>query len=169
MPAHKLPLKVSEVRPILTVRSVNAIPRRDMLVALVSAPAIAGVFAVADQGPVMGSAAFDWNAIEAKPTAVASIRSFFLVCTATLEDLEVHDATVDPGKSPHWHPNEEMVIVTQGTLEVLETGEWTRVGLGSVIFSASNQLHGLRNVGPEQAVYHVIHWKTAATPAAVAP
>jgi XRE family transcriptional regulator, regulator of sulfur utilization len=33
-----------------------------------------------------------------------------------------------------------------------------------VIFSASNQLHGLRNVGNEPAIYHVINWKSAATP-----
>jgi hypothetical protein len=34
-----------------------------------------------------------------------------------------------------------------------------------VIFNGSNQLHGLRNVGTEPAVYHVINFKTAATPA----
>jgi quercetin dioxygenase-like cupin family protein len=58
-----------------------------------------------------------------------------------------------------------MVIVQKGTLDVLENGEWKRVGPGSVIFNASNQLHGLKNSGTEQAVYHVINWKTAATPA----
>jgi hypothetical protein len=57
----------------------------------------------------------------------------------------------------------------QGTLAVLENGEWKRVGPGSMIFSASNQLHGLRNVGADQAIYHAIDWKTAAKPAAVAP
>jgi quercetin dioxygenase-like cupin family protein len=62
-----------------------------------------------------------------------------------------------------------MVIVKQGTVEVLVNGEWKRVGPGSVIFNASNQLHGLRNVGSEQAIYHVINWKTAATPEAQQP
>jgi hypothetical protein len=33
-----------------------------------------------------------------------------------------------------------------------------------VIFNASNQLHRLRNVGAGEAVYHVINWKSAATP-----
>jgi quercetin dioxygenase-like cupin family protein len=120
----------------------------------------------------MGSAAFDWNAIPAKPTEVGSVRSFFKARTATLEELEVHVTTLDPGKQPHpphRHPNEEMVIVKQGTVEVLVNGEWKRVGPGSVIFNASNQLHGLRNVGSEQAIYHVINWKTAATPEAQQP
>jgi quercetin dioxygenase-like cupin family protein len=148
------------------------ITRRDVFVAFIAVLSTAGVFAIADQGPVMGSGVFDWNSIPVKPTAVGSVRSFFSARTATLEELEVHVTTLDPGKSPHpphRHPNEEMVIVKQGTLEVLENGEWKRVGPGSVIFSASNQLHGLRNVGADQAIYHVINWKTAATPAAVAP
>ena len=148
------------------------ITRRDMLVALIAILGTAGAFAIADQGPVMGSAAFDWNAIPVKATEVGSVRSFFKARTATLEELEVHVTTLDPGKSPHpphRHPNEEMVIVKQGTLEVLVNGEWKRVGPGSVIFNSSNQLHGLRNVGTEQAIYHVINWRTAATPAAQQP
>jgi quercetin dioxygenase-like cupin family protein len=143
-----------------------------MLVALIAILGTAGAFAIADQGPVMGSAAFDWNAIPVKATEVGSVRSFFKARTATLEELEVHVTTLDPGKSPHpphRHPNEEMVIVKQGTLEVLVNGEWKRVGPGSVIFNSSNQLHGLRNVGTEQAIYHVINWRTAATPAAQQP
>jgi len=143
-----------------------------MLVALIAMAGTAGVFAIADQTPIMGSAAFDWNAIAAKPTEVGSVRSFFKARTATLEELEVHVTTLDPGKSPHpphRYPNEEMVIVKQGTVEVLVNGEWKRVGPGSVIFNASNQLHGLRNVGSEQAIYHVINWKTAATPEAQQP
>lgn len=148
------------------------ITRRDMFVALIAVFATAGVFAIADQSPVMGSAIFDWNSIPAKLTDVGSVRSFFKARTATLEELEVHVTTLNPGKSPHpphRHPNEEMIIIRQGTLETLVNGEWKRVGPGSVIFNASNQLHGLRNVGTDQAIYHVINWKTAATPAAATP
>jgi len=148
------------------------ITRRDLLVAFIAAALTAGAFAVADRAPVLGSSAFDWNTIAAKTTDVGSMRSFFKERTATLEELEVHATTLDPGKSPHpphRHPNEEMVIVRQGTVEVLINGEWKRVGPGAVVFFASNQLHGLRNVGADQAVYHVINWKTAATPEPLQP
>jgi XRE family transcriptional regulator, regulator of sulfur utilization len=144
------------------------ITRRDLMVALVAAACTAGAFAVADELPLLGSAVFDWNAVLAKPTDVGSVRSFFTMRTATLDRLEVHATTLNPGKSPHpphRHPNEEMLIIQQGTVEALVNGEWKRVGPGSVIFFASNQLHGLRNVGTEPAVYHVINFKTAATPA----
>ena len=43
------------------------------------------------------------------------------------------------------------------------------MGPGSVIFNASNQLHGLRNVGTDKAIYHVVNWKTPATPEAAQP
>jgi quercetin dioxygenase-like cupin family protein len=143
-----------------------------MIAGLIAAAATASIFALADQGPVMGSAVFDWNSVLAKATEVGSVRSFFNARTATLDNLEVHVTTLDPGKAshpPHRHPTEEVVIIKQGTVEALENGEWKRVGPGSVIFSASNQLHGLRNVGTEQAVYHVIAFRTAATPAATTP
>jgi quercetin dioxygenase-like cupin family protein len=148
------------------------ITRRDMFVALIAILVTAGGFAIADSGPAMGSSAFDWNAVPVKATDVGSVRSFFKTRTPTIEELEVHATTLDPGKSPHpphRHPNEEMIIIRQGTVEALVNGTWKRVGPGSVVFFASNQLHGLRNVGTEQAIYHVINWKTAATPAAIAP
>lgn len=145
------------------------ITRRDLFVAFVAAGLTAGAFAIADQSPSLGSTAFDWNAIPAKTTEVGSVRSFFKARTATLNQLEVHVTTLNPGKAPHpphRHPNEEMVIVRQGTIEVLVSGEWKKVGPGSVVFFASNELHGLKNVGDEPAIYHVVNWETAATPEA---
>lgn len=143
------------------------ITRRDMLVASIAAGLTAGGFALADQTPVMGSAVFDWNSIQTKTTDVGSVRSFFKARTATLDELEMHVTTLEPGKmshAPHRHPNEELIIVKQGTVETLSNGEWKRVGPGSVIFNASNQLHGLKNVGTDEAIYHVINWKSAMTP-----
>jgi quercetin dioxygenase-like cupin family protein len=145
------------------------ITRRDLLVALISIAGAAGAFALVSQVPVMGSAVFDWNSIHATPTEVGSVRSFFKARTATLDELEIHVTTLKPGMTshpPHRHPNEELIIVMQGTVETLSNGEWKRVGPGSVIFNASNQLHGLRNAGAGEAVYHVINWKSAATPEA---
>jgi len=146
--------------------------RRDLLVALIAVAGTAGAFTLVGQAPVMGSSVFDWNSIPAKSTEVGSVRSFFKARTATLDELEMHVTTLEPGKAshpPHRHPNEELIIVMQGTVETLSNGEWKRVGPGSVIFNASNQLHGLRNAGAGEAVYHVINWKSAATPEAQQP
>ncbi len=146
------------------------ITRRDIAVAAVAIGVTLGVVALADQkAPIMQSSAFDWNSIPIKQTAVGSTRSFFKAPTATLDELELHVTTLNPGQTshaPHQHPNEELVIIKKGTVEALVQGEWKRVGEGSVIFNASNQLHGLKNVGTTPATYHVINWTSATTPKA---
>jgi quercetin dioxygenase-like cupin family protein len=136
------------------------------------APAPAAAVAPASAGgmgsPVMGSRVFDWNAMVDKPNKTGSVRTVCSAPTATLENLEIHISTLNPGlmsHPPHKHPNEELIIVRQGTVETLSNGEWIRVGPGSVIFNGSNQPHGFRNVGTEPAIYHVVNFKTAATPA----
>jgi len=143
------------------------ITRRDLVVAFAAIAATLCIVAVAEQkAPIMQSAAFDWNSIPVKQTAVGSTRSFFRAPTATLDELELHVTTLNPGQTshpPHQHLNEELVIIKEGTIEALVQGEWKRVGEGSVIFNASNQLHGLRNVGTTPATYHVINWKSSKT------
>jgi quercetin dioxygenase-like cupin family protein len=143
------------------------ITRRDLLVALiavVTTGCIAGVLSVSTaETPVMQSALFDWNAITSKQTDVGTVRQFFRAPTATLDELECHVTTLNPGATshpPHMHPNEELVIVKEGTVEALVNGELKRAGPGSVIFNASNQLHGIRNVGHQQVTYHVINWSS---------
>jgi len=134
-----------------------------MVIALIAVSATLCVVVAHSETPVMQSSVFDWNAISAKPTAIGSVRQFFRSPTATLDELECHVTTLNPGAQshpPHKHPNEELVIVREGTVEVLMNGEWKRVGPGSVIFNASNQLHALRNVGTGPATYHVINWQS---------
>jgi quercetin dioxygenase-like cupin family protein len=80
----------------------------------------------------------------------------------TLAELEMHVTTLNAGQTshaPHQHANEELIILKEGTLETLSLGEWKRVGPGSIIFNASNDLHGVRNVGTGSATYHVVNWK----------
>jgi mannose-6-phosphate isomerase-like protein (cupin superfamily) len=134
-----------------------------MVIALIAVSATLCIVVAHSETPVMQSSVFDWNAISAKPTAVGSVRQFFRSPTATLDELECHVTTLNSGAQshpPHKHPNEELVIVREGTVEVLMNGEWKRVGPGSVIFNASNQLHALRNVGTGPATYHVINWQS---------
>jgi quercetin dioxygenase-like cupin family protein len=61
---------------------------------------------------------------------------------------------------PHQHPEEELLIIKEGTVESLVNGEWKRVGAGSVIFQASNGMHTIKNVGDTPATYHVFKWNS---------
>jgi quercetin dioxygenase-like cupin family protein len=144
------------------------ISRRDLAVGVIVVVGTLGARAGVDEAKGMiGPSAYDWTKIPARKTEVGEVRSFFRGPTATLEELEVHVTTLNPGQQPHpphKHPNEEMIIVREGSVEALVDGQWQRLGPGSVIFNASNALHGLRNVGSDPATYHVINWKSDRTP-----
>ena len=112
---------------------------------------------------VMSSSVFDWKTIEERPTKIGSTRKFFQEPTATLDELECHVTTLNPGETPHAphkHPDEELIIIKDGTVEVLNDGVLKRVGPGSVIFQAANQMHSIRNIGQTPATYHVIKWNS---------
>ena len=145
------------------------ISRRDITVIALSVTATLGVTAIAaPKPPIMGSVAIDWQSVPVQQEEVRAVRQFMRAPTATLDELELHVTTLPAGASshaPHKHPNEELVIVKEGTVEVLVDGQLKRVGPGSVVFNASNQMHSLRNVGSGPATYHVINWKTPATKA----
>ena len=139
--------------------------RKSVLTTFVLAASMiaAGVIGGSAQSSVMGSRIFDWNSLTAQTTKVGSVRKVVRAPTATLDELEIHITSLDSGQaahSPHQHAEEELLIVKGGTVEVLVNGETRRVGPGSVVFQASNQMHAIRNVGPGQATYHVIRWKS---------
>lgn len=146
------------------------ITRRDVIVATIAATVSLGALLAAQQAekkPILGPTVFDWSQLQDKPTQVGSVRSVVRQPTATLDELEMHITTLKPGiasHEPHRHPNEELIIIREGTVETLSDGVWKRVGPGSIIFNASNSLHGLRNVGTTPAVYHVVNWTSPATP-----
>jgi quercetin dioxygenase-like cupin family protein len=136
--------------------------RRDTLMFLVGAAvALTAAAGVGAQPDALSSRIFDWTGMTAKPTKVGARRDVVQAKTATLDELEIHITTLNPGQTshePHKHPAEELLIIKEGTVESLVNGELKRVGPGSIIFQASNQLHGIRNVGDVPATYHVIQW-----------
>lgn len=143
------------------------ITRRDVTIALGAMLCTVAAGAVAQTQDKLGPAVFDWNRMTVQKIDVGAIRNLIRQPTATLDELEMHITTLNPGLAshpPHQHPNEELVIIDQGTVETLSAGKWERLGPGSVIFNASNSPHALKNVGTTPATYHVINWKTPATP-----
>jgi quercetin dioxygenase-like cupin family protein len=137
---------------------------RDLVVALFTAGATIAISSAAPRA-VLPSTAFDWDSVPVRTTEYGSVRQVVRSPTATLDELEIHITTLKPGQTshaPHQHPNEELLIVKEGTVEALVNGEWKKLGVGSVIFQASNQLHGIRNVGAGSATYHVVNWASPA-------
>jgi uncharacterized protein (TIGR02246 family) len=116
------------------------------------------------QDPILGSVAITWEEIQARPLGTNGMsRAVLRSPTATLDELEMHITAVPPGRTthaPHTHPNEEVIIIREGTVEAYQNGRTRVVGPGAILFQASNQPHALKNVGDTTAVYHVINWSS---------
>jgi len=137
------------------------ITRRDLFLVLVSVSLTVAGLAVAQSvagKPVMHSCVFNWDDLKPVPTKMGSRRAVFDSPTPTLSNFECHITTLNPGESPHpphHHADEELMIIKEGTLAALQGDRTNIVTAGGIIFEASNELHGLRNIGTNQAVYFV--------------
>jgi quercetin dioxygenase-like cupin family protein len=121
--------------------------------------------------PAIHSQVFNWEKLTETPTPLGSRRNVFSGSTVTLKSLSVHVTTIKAGATnhePHRHPDEELVILKEGTLDINLDGRKERVGAGSMFFFGSNDRHNMTNVGTTPATFYVIRMVTAATPAAVA-
>lgn len=136
------------------------ITRRDLFVAAVfTVIAVAGIALAQSNGkPVMHSCVFNWADLKAVPTKTGERRVVFDAPTPALANFECHITTLNPGEAPHAphrHADEEFMIIKEGTLEALQGDKTNIVTTGGIIFEASNELHGLRNIGTNRATYFV--------------
>ena len=141
------------------------ITRRDLVAATIAAAATFACVSLADDVPKqLDSTAWNWSDFTAKKTDVGERRDVVRQPTRTLNELEMHITTLNPHTAshpPHTHPNEEMVIVREGTLQAHVNGKEIVVKAGGVLFYASMQPHSVQNIGDTPATYYVINWATA--------
>ena len=115
----------------------------------------------------MASAVIDWEKIERVPTRTGFRRAVFDAPTATLDRFHCHVTTLNPGEDTgplHRHPQEELVVVREGTLEVNIDGRRQTATGGSMIFFSANELENMRNIGSAPATYVVLQFFTGRTP-----
>jgi quercetin dioxygenase-like cupin family protein len=109
--------------------------------------------------PLMHSRVFQWNDLEARPSAIGITRNVFDSPTETLNGYSCHITTLNPGKEPHpphQHPEEELLVIREGTLEVMQNGATNQVSAGGMVFCSSNEIHGWRNTSSAPVTYYVI-------------
>ena len=122
--------------------------------------------ALANSGDVavpakLGSGVFTWESMPVEKTENGARRAIFDSATATVDRLETHVTNIDVGKASHAahrHPDEELVFVREGVVEATINGVAKLAPAGSVIFYASNDLHGMRNAGDVPVSYFVLRW-----------
>src|SRR4249919_929622 len=102
------------------------ITKRDLFIGIVAVGlTLVGVTLAQSPKPRMKSSVFDWNVIEVQKTKTGARRDFFEAPTTNLDQLECHVTTLNPGEAPHaphQHPEEELIIVKEGTIEAMQNG-----------------------------------------------
>jgi len=67
-----------------------------------------------------------------------------------------------PGMSPHpphQHPEEEFMVVTEGTGEISVEGKLTSAGPGTMMYCAAGKLHGIVNTGKTPLLFYFYKWR----------
>ena len=130
--------------------------RRELCLML---PALGATTAFAAEKPVLPSRDYDFKDLPAHTHGPLTTRPVFEGYTHDRFRVAMHESDLAPGgmpHPPHHHEHEEVFMVRLGTLEVTIEGKVSQAGPGSVVYVASNQEHGARNVGKTHAQYFVL-------------
>ena len=136
--------------------------RRSMCLAFAAFASMGGLLAEAEQGEasMRKSKVFHFDEMHVSKSSDGGwMRPVMHGTLPTGEFVELHETMLPPGKMPHpphRHRNTEFVLIRQGKLEYLSNGHPEPAGVGDVIYTASNQLHGLKNVGDTPALYFIV-------------
>lgn len=87
---------------------------------------------------------------------------YFNGSTEQLSLMVAGSLTLKPGMSPHpphKHPEEEFLLVTEGSGEIEVDGIVTNAGPGSMMYCAGDHMHGIRNTGSGPMTFYYYKWK----------
>ena len=90
------------------------------------------------------------------------LRIFFEGSTDQIKSMTAGSLRLKPGMEPHpphTHPEEEFMVVTEGSGEMYVTGQTTKIGPGSMMFCAANKLHGIKNTGKAPLLFYFYRTK----------
>jgi quercetin dioxygenase-like cupin family protein len=90
------------------------------------------------------------------------LRIYFEGATDQIRSMTAGSLKLKPGMTPHpphEHPEEEFMVVTEGTGEIFVDGKTTAAGPGSMMYCAANKLHGIKNTGKTPLLFYFYKWK----------
>ena len=88
-------------------------------------------------------------------------RTYFEGPTDQLKAMTAGSLLLNPGATPHPphdHAEEEFMVVTEGTGEILLDGKTTKVAPGSIMYSAAGKSHGILNTGKTPLMFYYFKW-----------
>lgn len=90
------------------------------------------------------------------------LRIYFEGPTDQIKSMTAGSLKLKAGMSPHpphTHPEEEFMVITEGTGEIFVDGKTTQVGPGVMMYCAANKPHGIKNTGKIPLLFYFYKWK----------
>ena len=137
-------------------------PNRRDLLKLAAFQAPFQMMIAAEAGNKLANGTVDQGQAKVTHEDFGDLRVYLEGRTDQLGALTFGSLLLWPGKSPHpphEHPEEEIMIVTQGTGEISVEGKMTKVAAGSSMYCASGKLHGILNTGKSPLLFYYFKWK----------
>jgi len=102
------------------------------------------------------------NQAQVTHEAFGDLAIYFNGPTGQIGSMTAGSLRLKPGMSPHpphTHPEEEFMVITEGTGEITVEGKMTKVAPGSMMFCAAGTLHGVVNTGRQPLLFYFYKWK----------
>lgn len=94
--------------------------------------------------------------------AFGDLRVFYEGATEQLKGLTVGNLALKPGASPHpphTHPEEEILLITEGHGEIFLEGKTTKVAGGDLMYAGANRLHGITAAPDSPMTFYYFKWR----------
>lgn len=90
------------------------------------------------------------------------LRIYYEGPTDQIKSMTAGSLRLNPGATPHpphKHPEEEFMLITEGSGEMKVDGKLTQVGPGTMMYCAAEKLHGIVNTGKSPLMFYFWKWK----------
>jgi len=112
------------------------------------------------------SKVYNWSDLAAVKDENRIRRQVLTGSTMTLASFTVHASTLEPGLMPHashTHADEEeLIIISEGTLKVTIEDKSRVLGAGSIAYIMPGEEHGWENTGTVPSIYYILKFKAKA-------
>jgi mannose-6-phosphate isomerase-like protein (cupin superfamily) len=134
-----------------------AMPKRRDLIALAAPLAL---FAAKPGG--LPNVTLNAKDVKIQKNPFGELRIYFDGPTDQLRAMTAGSLRLNAGATPHpphTHPEEEFMVVTEGTGEMFCDGKTVAIGPGSMMYCAANVSHGIVNTGKKPLLFYFYKWK----------
>src|SRR5215471_9695542 len=132
--------------------------RRDLLKCAAGLNALA-LFA---DGASLSNGVIDEKSAKLTKETFGDLRIYYDGPTAQVKSMTAGSLRLKPGMSPHpphQHPEEEFMVITEGSGEISLEGVTTKVGPGSMMYCVGGKLHGILNTGTIPLLFYFYKWQ----------